>query len=480
MVATGCVFRCGNCGAPHPAPSPGHLVVCPFCGTQQVFAMPPVGTVEIRGTVLVQGGLQVQGDVRIEGGALVISAGESDFASNALLKASLRDSVQRLEPGFGFLVAGMHDRRLRAIDAWTRRVLWEVDPGGHLDGEHIALRALRLYSAAEHILSCRDARSGQLLWQTRLPDDVDEDPEGIALRDPYPADAAQAVIVVKTIDEKVTAYDRATGTPRWQVAEDGFWSDLMIEGPGCLATYQDSAVRVISPLAGPSPVLSIPSDATVYLNLLGAQLAGASDEQGMVIDLPSARTLHVGRMPEEMFDIDAGLPVIAGGLLWAAAPEALGGYPRGRLMRGAPIPGHEIAALGGAGDTLVVLVKKSPGTPRQILIGLDPATLTIRWAQQDLGVWVDEVWSEEAARTLALSGPFVLVPAKGKEIDDNETTDLQGVDARTGALLWRSNLPGELERVSVVQGYFRLLTDRQVLLVRPDTGERVAKFPWND
>jgi DNA-directed RNA polymerase subunit RPC12/RpoP len=490
MAVAGVVFKCGNCGAALPQVAPGQVVTCPYCGTQQVFPMPTAGLTEIKGTVIIQGGLQISGGgLVIQGGGLVIRGGGGDFKSNETLWCSHGDTARAVDPELGFVVVGLHGddetpgRKLRAIDAWQRRVLWEVDPGfPKLEGEHLAIRARRLYASCENVLYCLDLRTGQLLWQARLPDATEGSwRTGMNVCDPYPASAAQAAVVVETTDDKVTALDRATGAVRWTVPCDDTWRDLerSPEGLGIAITGGSGVVELMHPAASPQPVLKVPASGGAW-NVSGGQFVVAGRESVSVVEVPSCRVLYQGGLEDDMYDNDCGVPVLAGGLVWVANDEYLSGHPRGRSIRGALMPGHKTCCLGSTADTLLALIRKDPGTPRQVLCAFDPQTLAPRYAQQDVGKWEEDRWGPDESRQVRASGCFVLVVAEAPEVDGNDMTDLFGIDGRNGAILWKKDLPGETEELSVEQGYFRIRTDRQTLLFRPDNGTVAAKFPWND
>jgi DNA-directed RNA polymerase subunit RPC12/RpoP len=493
MAVSGTVFKCGTCGAPVPGAVPGQVMNCPYCNASQVFAMPSEGLTEIKGTVIIQGGMQIQGGSLViqGGGGLVIKGGGSDFKSNEFLQCRVGDTRYHFEPGAGFFIVGLHgdedenpQRKLRAIEAYSRKVLWEVDAGSQkIEGEHMKIRNGRVYASpeGENVLRCWDLHSGKFLWQAHLSDVMENDyRKGLDLLDPYPANAPQAAILVRTTDDKVTAIDRATGQTRWQAEEDQVWHSPMLEGPGVIITHAESAIRLLNPLAGPQAAANIYTSGSGAFNIYGTTLVFAGDEDDTIVDLATGKPLLQGKNADEMFDYDCGVPVLAGGMAWCAAEEALSGHPKGKAMRGPLMPGFKIICLGTTGDTLLALVKKDPGTPKQALLAFDPATLAPRYAQQDLGLHEEDHWGDRDERQIPTSGPYALVMAKGAEVDDNETTDMYGLDGRSGAQLWKHNLPGEVERVHVAQGYFQVRTDRQVLLYQPDNGQRIAKFPWND
>jgi hypothetical protein len=266
----------------------------------------------------------------------------------------------------------------------------------------------------------------------------------------------------------------------------------MLAGAGVVALKSRETTIIVNPMNPAKPLWRMDEVDDERWQIVGNYLVLAADDfgetferGGCVIELPSGKVMWSGRFSSELFDEDCGLPVLAGGKLWVCADQAVSGHPKGLAITQPLKPGHKNTCLGATASTLLVLCRKDPGTPNQSLFGFDPATLQARFALDQLGMHYDESDIDER-RQVWTFGQMALVAAKGKpgddapkHIDPDDCVQLFGLNGDTGQILWSQFADDELEIVANESGYAFVDTRTETLLLRPDTGEVVGRFPWD-
>jgi len=505
---SGSLFKCGQCAAPLEGVQPGHRVQCGYCSAEQVFPSPTQGSVT--GTLILDGGpAQVVqalspgqgggvvigggGKVVIGGGAVVIKGGGSR-GSDELLSCGHSGSVKAYDPRIGLVAIGAHgDGMLRAVEACQRNVGWEVPIGWAPEREHLAITGGNLYVGKESLLTCHDLMSGQPRWQAQLSDEVYEKwPFGMRIADPYPAGTPGGAVAVATKDEKVTFLSRDTGQPTAVLEMNCTWSGGMLAGAGVLILKGGETVMVVDPMNPARPLWRMDEVDDErwqvidnYFVMAARDFGETFEPGGVVLELPSGKVLWKGKFSRDLFDEDCGVPALAGGKLWVAADAAVSGHPKGLAITQPLKPGHKNTCVGATGSTLLVLCRKDPGTPHQTLFGFDPATLQARFVQEEIGKHYDESDIEER-RQVWTFGQIAIVAAKGTpgadapaHIDRDDCVQIFGLNGDTGQPLWNQFADDELEHVSNEQGYALVDTRTETLLLRPDNGEVVGRFPWD-
>lgn len=514
---TGSLFKCGGCAAPLEGVQPGYRVQCSYCGAEQVFPQPREGSVS--GTLILDGGparivqalapgkggggvviggggglvIGGGGKVVIGGGRVVIRGGGGARGSDDLLSAGHSGSVRAHDPRAGLVVVGPHEGGLlRAVEACSRKVGWELPLGFAPGRDEMAIRGGNLYVQHDQLLTCHDLLTGQPRWQVRLTDVVEEQfPLGLKIVDPFPPGQPGGAVAVATKDERVSFVARDTGQPVAVLELGVGWRGGMLAGPGVVVLKSGERVLVVDPMRPQKPLWQMDGVDDERWQVIGnyfimaAQDFGETFERGgCVVELPSGKPLWSGRFASELFDEDCGLPVLAGGRLWVASETAISGHPSGLAITQALKPGYKNTCIGATASTLLVLCRKDPGTPHQSLIGFDPATLQARYAVDQLGHHYDESDIEDR-RQVWTFGQLALVPAKGKpadpppHVDPEDCVLLHGLDGDTGQHLWTQVADDELEIVRNEAGYAYVETRTETLLLRPDTGEVVGRFPWD-
>lgn len=403
---------------------------------------------------------------------------------SALLDSSHYTTAIRIEPPFGMLCIGWHGAsgRIRAVDAFTRRVGWEAPPSVVVEptARAIAIAGGRAYVAHENTLSALDLATGTLGWQVQLDADVQVGFGRPCIADPYPR-TSPGILVVQLTDEQHVGLDRATGALRWTLPEAKDFGPFAVAGGVIVVAKFGDRLQLLflDPLRGPEPVCAIPSPfAQFRLHgrnvLLGAADIDSYGNAGVaVVEMPTGRVLLRAPAP---FDDHRGPPVLAGSYVWSADLIRFAGSPNGPVAPPEIIPGHNIDRLESTGTTLIGLFDTVRGTSRLRLAGFDPRTLAVRYATGvDLGA---RPTLANDASNLAALGPLVAVAGRREGDAEQDLVVLTVVHGDTGQLVWSRTVPGRIERLDAAGNVFVLRTDRQTLAFRPDHPEPVGTFPF--
>jgi outer membrane protein assembly factor BamB len=344
-------------------------------------------------------------------------------------------------------------------------------------------RFRRIFVAHHGVLVAIDAPRGRVLWQARLPDRVATSPgDATLVGDETCLRDVGGAIVVRTEDERVTAFDRDTGAALWQRACDGVpqndtaslllpqghrvWDLVRPRDGGTVARFAASEARLVRGAV----VLAV--DGTGRANDAGGvALADAQTGREHWFVAAEDPELHTGValvgdrlwVPQNGTTGTLLLPIE---LATGKAPGA-GLFARLFGIRGArgvalPWTKHNLTALWGAGDAIVVDAAAWDGQRRIALV--EPRGMRVR---HDSGVIPDGV-----APGVRL-GPGMLVYAFG---ESNGPKTVRAVDLATGVLRWERQLP-DLDDIAFRVGALTFRTDGgPIEIVDPATGQTKVTF----
>lgn len=402
----------------------------------------------------------------------------------------LENVVVTVDPQLGFIAAGVNaphgqPARIRAWDGKNKKPLWETMQGQswleRLGRSAFAINGRNVYVANKRQLACLDLASGNKKWNATLSDaPVGDDENGMTIADPFPQ-GQRGAIVVPTIDNGLFAFDRDSGQPLWHRSFGD--KDIDVEAVSnlgaCLVRYGFPYVKVdiINP-AYAQPVASLGHDHW-STDLGKAKLRGRTvltvvddmgpegDDDGLLcFDAVTGETYFFDRV--EDLDDDDVVPCAMGARAFAATEDGEGLYvgPRGRVMP-PPVPNHSIVAMCPAGPTLVLLLRKSHGTPVRRIVGIDPNTLQFRFDAGEAGSEPEDDWEGQLA-TDGYSLVFVATPN-----DDMSSCELRSIDTSTGRMLW-SRPVGSWKAHRFLGGQLVVWTDEKIEALAPQNGQVLA------
>lgn len=120
-----------------------------------------------------------------------------------------------------------------------------------------------------------------------------------------------------------------------------------------------------------------------------------------------------------------------------------------------------------AGPTLVLLLRKSHGTPVRRIVGIDPNTLQFRFDAGEAGSEPEDDWEGQLA-TDGYSLVFVATPN-----DDMSSCELRSIDTSTGRMLW-SRPVGSWKAHRFLGGQLVVWTDEKIEALAPQNGQVLA------
>ncbi len=453
---------CSACRAPIPnivAAAP----FCPFCGTQKPTRDLPAVIAEA------QARARAQEQAR--------PAREEIFSKRG------RDLCLTFDPRAGFALLGPAEPkgeapRLRAYDVCNQRVAWEAmlgEPGvGNVSYEALAVRNGNVYVGLGRSLCVLDLLTGAEKWRAELSDKLAYDSSDFATRGMRVIDAAPAgapgVVWAVAVDDVISAFDRDTGKRLWREARENMPRRILPFGAGLLLVQTGEAIELVDPAT--KKVLDRLQgrierwDMDGSCGLLQVDRWGFRERDGVLVhDFATKKEL----LFEALEDLEDDVPTVAANGRVFCAMES------GAKLVAAPkpkpvelVPAFHIRAMVMCGPTLMVLLRKHHGTSVRRVVGVDPATLTIRFDLGELPERPSDNWT-----TQLCSNGQVTVLAHG-HATDSRSCDLLALDAR-GNSAWRVTV-GEWRAHYFLGGYVAVFSSWGWQILRPDNGEVFAEF----
>ena len=348
-------------------------------------------------------------------------------------------------------------------------------------------RGGRIYVAHQGVLTAIDGPTGRGLWQARLGARIDVDVDGAArvgdetdLREVLTAHGG--VVVVKTEDDALSAFDRDSGQALWQRRCEGH---PQTDGRALFVCAEWHQYELLDPRSGQAVARFEASDGALLPGALVLAVSdhGADDQDGVaLVDLATGQERWF--VAAESVDLDQGVAIVGGEVLvpinGSAGTEILPVAPTGaapkkgffaRLFGGGggagtrslPWPKHNVSALWGHGDAIVIDAKDWDGHRRIAVV--EPRSMTVR---HDSGIIADGV-----APGVRL-GPGGLVAYAFGESNGPKTLRL--VDVASGGVRWERQLD-DLDEVAFRAGQLVLRTDgAPVEIVDPASGQTRVTF----
>ncbi len=480
-------FSCVHCGARLDG-APGQSIVCPYCQARMVAPHPAVSH-SGAGSAFAPAAA----------GYAAYEHEDSDGPPREL-SAEPFEAAFVLDPELGPLVIGKHEPygappSLRAWDARQKRVLWEAFKGQtwvtDLEAASFRLHGKTLYVASKRNLVALDLATGRQRWGAQLSDEVarltehGEEPR-LAVEDVFPPNQPGAVLV-RTNDNVLCAFDRDTGRPLYQRTLGKDASDFLVRPvPGAqvaLVVYGSpytKCERVNPAYPQPLSLHGLGADGDWSTDLGACHLVGRTvitrvesfgpdtDQDGVLVFDALTGQRHFF---EEAEDLSDDIPPEAmGARVFFATDDGQGLWvgPRGGAVP-CPAQGFRIAALKAAGPTLFALLVKARGTEVRRVLGLDPASLHVRF---DCGL----IGSEPTigVETFATDGQTMVFV--GSPRDDSAECEIVAVDAAAGNRLWAKPI-GTHQSHTVAFGHVLVRGYERLVAFSLRQGEELAAFP---
>jgi hypothetical protein len=396
--------------------------------------------------------------------------------------ASCDDLCMTFDPQLGFVLVGVHAPDegpgcVRAYDVQRGGVLWEALGGqrdlGDLGWEQMAVHGRNAYVSVGRSLHVLDLATGQPKWGAEFSDKLTNESgsraaRGLSVLDPFPAGQRGAVLAIAT-DYSMYAFDRDSGQALWrEVREHGPGDATVIPEVGLL--YFRRTNELMNPFFQ-KPVGKLGGavercDVEGRCGILQVENWGWRDREGI--------SLHDFATGKEIFfeaadTIDDDVPSVMGqGRVFCALE---GGAKLFAAPHGKPVellPAFRIHALAMCGPTLFVLLRKEHGTSYRRILGVDPATLGVRFDLGELTTEPNDDWTRQMC-----SNGQILVLVTSPTNDDDDCA-LWGVDPG-GRVVWRLAI-GEWRRHYFAGGLLVVQSRRSWKLVRPEDGIVVAEY----
>ena len=383
--------------------------------------------------------------------------------------------------GFGLLGGAAPEGqpgRLRLFDLAQRRVLWEALLG-EPDAAKIRASTLSVWHGSVYVglgrkLCVLDLLAGAEKWRAELSDDVASAPSEGGFHSARIIDSAPknspGVVWVLTVDNKLHAFDRGSGKPLWSEARASLPLRVVPIGAGLMLSQSEKALQLVDPAT--KRVLDSVKGRVERWDLDGTRallqvgLWGMLERDGLLVhDFGTKKEVFF----EPLKDLDREVPSIpADGRVFAALKVGgkLAAAPKSKTV--ALVPDFRIAALASCGPTLLALLRKSGGTSVRRLVGVDPATLEVRFDLGELAPRPTARWAEQLC-----SNGHVAVFVDG-DPNDHQKGALIALDSR-GRTLWRAPI-GEWRAHYFLGGHLVVLSSHGWQVLRPETGQVYAAF----
>ncbi len=412
------------------------------------------------------------------------------------------DSVAvAMDPQLGPIVVRVHapvgtPPVLQAYDLVQKRVLWEAFKGQtwiqNLEASSYRIHGRCLYLANKRNLVSLDLASGNQKWGAQLPDEIargqtfGEEPR-LVVEDAFPPNQPGAILV-KTDDHVLSAFDRDSGRPLYQrtFGKDSSDFDLQVvpNGQAAVVVYGSpyNKCEIINPAyAQPLSRHGEGADGDWSTDLGACTLFGRTvvtrvESFGPETDLDGALCFDVLTGQRHFFvqtdDLEEDIvPETAGGRVFFGVNSGEGMWigPEGRTYP-SPAQGFRISAWKACGPTLFVLLVKARGTEVRRVIGMDPASLAMRF---DCGLIGTEP-SNLGRETFQSDGQTVVYVASPE--DDSSACEVVAVDAAHGNRLWAKPI-GDYVSHHVAFGHVIVRSEEKIFVLSVRQGQELASYP---
>ncbi len=286
-------------------------------------------------------------------------------------------------------------RLLGRISRTDSKLTWKTDalPGdGYVDA--LASDNERVYAVIETNLLAFNIADGSPLWQVNLPDNLDSGKDNLLIQD--------GRVIVMTMDRSLQAYEATTGRPVWSRPILSYARDLRIIGGQLaildyIADGHDLNIFLLDPVDGSEERVIFPECTSEnsweeYLN----------DDSGIIYDNANGLYLFFG----SSFGCIQHYDLASGQLLWETQSEdsfntSFHGFgylqtsdsiyfgnderlsvldkQSGSLKLLIQDDAYAFAPLAISGDTLLTLARRTKGSERFELWGLDSASGAQTW-----------------------------------------------------------------------------------------------------
>jgi outer membrane protein assembly factor BamB len=417
------------------------------------------------------------------GGAPAAPAREGDLPFTWDISDIFTPIDPQLGPiALGGFAPGGRPAVLRAWDMRAEKELWSALQGEKfLDtGTAMAVRARNVYIANKRQLFCLDLATGQRKWATALSDKPVEADGVLMIGDPFPP-GQRGAILVPTIDNCLTAFDRDSGQQIWnRAAGERRLSVQTVPGMcTCVVLHEGAYVKadIVNP-AYPAPIARLGNDhwstdlgkCVVQgrsVVTVAEDLGSEGDDDGFLgFDAVTGQIMFF----DQVEDLDEDVIPCAVGPRAFAVMDNGGLYvgPRGRVMP-PPVPNHKIMAMKQAGPTLVFVLTKAQGSAIRRIVGIDPQTLAFRFDAGEAGDEPDGDWDAQ----LATDGYSVVYVA----IDDDGNAELRSIDTTSGRRLWsRKIVDNRYESHFFRNGALVVRSSRKIEVLSPQNGQPIASL----
>ncbi len=465
-------FPCPKCGGALPATmAAGMVIPCPLC--QQQIVVPAGGGPTAAQAAAYQAWAMQHGNTAA---AMHDQQAHRQQTGQPSLFASTSTRVI-VEDGAGGLVAvgaqvgADGSWHVRGVDPQTHQVRWEAMHGSHFqtcpEPRSICGRNGRIYIAHQGVLTALDGPTGRALWQARLGARIDLDVDGAPVAgDETDLREVAGVVIVRTEDDAVSAFDRDTGQGLWRRAINGH---PQCDGTHLFIEEEFRKLDLVAPRTGQTIARFGTTEAALTAGALviNAEERGDDEQDGVAL-IDAATGQERWFVAADSVTLDAGVAIVGGEVLVplngnhgtellpisaaGAAPKkgffarlfGGGGSGGGRKL---PWPDHDVDALWVVGDALVVDLRDRSGHRR--IAALDPRAMT---ARHDSGPIPSGV---APGVRLGPPGSGLVAYSFG---ESNGPKTLRLFDVASGALRWERTF-ADLDDVAFRAGQLVLRTD---------------------
>lgn len=501
-------FPCTHCGARLDG-VPGQSMSCPYCqarvlvpdmrvvnqlADQFVAGLPPQArTPQARAAAVAQILASAGGAVAAGGGASGYSDEGDDEPGEQVgfaLDPQVGPIVLRVSAPVG------QPPVLQGYDLQNKRVLWEAFKGqswlSNVEASSFRVHGRTVYLANRRNLVALDLLSGQQKWGAQLPDEIarvrgrGEEPR-LVVEDAFPP-GQPGVVVVKTDDHVLSAFDRDSGRPVHQRTFGKDASDFTVQpvpnGQVVVVTYGFPYNKCdgLNP-AYPQPLFhngeGADGDWSTDLGactLFGRTVVTRVESFGPEADMDGVLCFDGVTGQRHFFvqaeDLDEDvLPAMAGTRVFFSQNdgESMWIGPEGRVFP-SPAQGFRIKAWKACGPSLFVLLVKSRGTEVRRIVGLDPMSLAMKFDCGMIGTEPSEL-GPETFQTDGQTVVYVTCPN-----DDEGECELVAVDAHTGSRIWAKPIGTYLSH-TVSHNHVMVRSYGKVRLISLRQGQEIAAYP---
>jgi PQQ-like domain len=481
-------MNCTSCGSQIP-PAVASAPFCAFCGARRLDTGPAgqlAGAVAAAAAAVATPVAVAQAHASPEARSPVFTwsrpgSGAKPEKAEKVFTTGAHNLCMAFDPQIGFALVGVHAETgkasLRAYGLQHSRVLWSAPLGqpesADIGWSKLAARSGCIFVSPDRSMHVLDLATGARRWSAEFSDVLRTGAtrggqRGLAVLDASPPGQRGAILAI-TADYALCAFDRDSGQPLWrEVRENAPGDGMVIPDPGLV--YLERTTEVLNPFFQ-KPVASFGGrveriDVEGRYGALQVRHWGWLDREGI--------SLHDFAANKELFfegvaDLEDDVPSIMGhGRVFAAVENGakLTAAPHGKPVE--LVPGFKIRGLSMCGPTLFALLEKTHGTSYRRIVGVDPATLALRFDLGELTTQPNDDWTGQ----MCSSGQIAVVVTSPTNDDDH--CELWGVDPG-GRRVWKVPV-GEWTSHYMLGGLVVVQSSGAWRIVRPENGEVVAQY----